>query len=309
MAAISKITATNQKIGYNLWFDTQAEEAAKFYTSLFNNSKMGRISRYPSTGQEIHGKAEGTVMVAEFEIENQHFTALNGGSDFKFNPSISFFINRETPTEIDVLWEKLIDGGEVLMALDKYPFSEHYGWLQDKFGVSWQLILARKDGDWRPPIIPSLLFVGDQCGRAEEAINFYTEIFKNSKIGNLARYEAQHKSNKEGTLMYGDFMLNGQWFAAMDSAQEHHFQFNEAISLIVSCDNQDEVDYYWNKLNKDGDPKAQQCGWLKDKFGVSWQIVPKILSEFMSGNDKKAQRTMKAMLQMKKLDIDTLTNA
>jgi len=297
----------NPKIVMNLWFDNEAEKAAQFYTSAFENSKMGRISRYGKAGQEIHGKPEGTVMVAEFTLENQRFTALNGGSQFKINPSISFFINLGSAAEIDALWNKLINGGQALMPLDKYPFSDRYGWVQDKFGTSWQLILAGKNGDWRPSIVPSLLFVGEQCGRAEEAINFYTSIFKNSKIGNLARYEAQHKPNKVGTLMYGDFMLGDQWFVAMDSVQEHHFQFNEAVSFVVNCETQEEVDHFWKTLS--ADPSAEQYGWLKDKFGVSWQIVPQILPELMRANPEKAQRTMNAMLKMKKLDIDTLKNA
>lgn len=158
-----------QKITTNLWFDTQAEEAVKFYTSIFKNSRIGRVARYPNEGQEIHGKAPGSVMTMEFWIENQQFLALNGG-----------------------------------------------------------------------PV----------------------------------------------------------------------FTFSEAVSFIINCDSQDEVDYYWEKLSEGGDEKAQVCGWLKDKFGVSWQVVPKILPELLTqANPEKAQRTMKAMLKMKKLDIETLERA
>ena len=160
---------TMQKITSNLWFDNQAEEAAKFYTSIFKNSKIGRITRYGKEGFEIHGMPEGTVMTVEFWIEEQGFLALNGGP---------------------------------------------------------------------------------------------------------------------------------------------HFKFNEAISFIVNCNTQEEVDYYWEKLSEGGDEKAQMCGWLKDKFGLSWQIVPTALPEMLNDPDpKKSQPVMKAMLQMKKIDIATLQRA
>jgi len=158
-----------QKITPFLWFDSQAEEAAKFYTSIFRNSKMGRVTRYLSEGREIHGREPGSVMVAEFQIEGQTFTALNGGPIFKLN---------------------------------------------------------------------------------------------------------------------------------------------EAISFVVNCESQEEVDHYWSKLSDGGDPKAQQCGWLKDRFGVSWQIVPTILVKMLGDKDReKANRVMRAMLGMKKMDIAALEQA
>jgi len=158
-----------QKITPFLWFDSQAEEAAKFYTSIFRNSKMGRVTRYPNEGQEVHGREPGSVMVAEFEIEGQTFTALNGGPLFKFNESISF---------------------------------------------------------------------------------------------------------------------------------------------VVNCQSQEEVDHYWNRLSEGADPKAQQCGWLKDRFGVSWQIVPTILTKMLGDKDReKANRVMRAMLGMKKMNIAELEKA
>ncbi|MFF2456864.1 VOC family protein [Peribacillus simplex] len=158
-----------QKITTNLWFDTQAEEAAKFYTSIFGNSKIGRITRYGNEGNQIHGKQEGSVMTVEFELEGLAFVALNGGPQFKFT---------------------------------------------------------------------------------------------------------------------------------------------EAISFIIHCEDQEDVDYYWGKLSEGGDEKAQVCGWLKDRFGVSWQIVPAELTEMVNDpNPEKSERLMKALLQMKKIDIKTLKQA
>ena len=147
--------------------------------------------------------------------------------------------------------------------------------------------------------------------QAEEAANFYTSIFKNSKIGNITRYGKEgHEihGRRAGTVMTVDFEIEGQKYVALNGGPI--FKFNEAISFQVHCETQKEVDYYWEKLSESGDEKAQQCGWLKDKYGVSWQIVPKVLSELVGDpNSEKSQRAMKAMLQMKKIDIEGLKKA
>ena len=122
------------------------------------------------------------------------------------------------------------------MPLDKYPFSERYGWLQDKYGLSWQLILSNPEGEERPFIVPSLMFVGKVCGKAEESTNFYMSVFKNSRRGIVAHYPKGMEPDKEGTIMFTDFMIENQWFAAMDSARAHNFAFNEATSFMVYCD-------------------------------------------------------------------------
>jgi len=146
---------------------------------------------------------------------------------------------------------------------------------------------------------------------AEEAVRFYTSIFKKSKIGNIARYgEAGYEihGRRPGTVMTIEFELNGQTFTALNGGPV--FKFNEAISFQVLCKTQKEIDYYWSKLSKGGDEKAQQCGWLKDKYGVSWQIVPTVLGEMLQDKDARiSDNVMKALLQMKKLDINTLTRA
>jgi predicted 3-demethylubiquinone-9 3-methyltransferase (glyoxalase superfamily) len=146
---------------------------------------------------------------------------------------------------------------------------------------------------------------------AEEAVEVYTSIFKKSKIGRIARYsDAGYEihGKRAGTVMTIEFELNGQAFTALNAGPV--FKFNEAISFQVSCKSQDEVDYYWEKLSEGGDEKAQQCGWLKDKFGVSWQIVPAIIGKMVADEDvKRANRVMQAVLQMKKLDIKTLEKA
>ncbi|MGH7196401.1 MAG: VOC family protein [Candidatus Saccharimonadales bacterium] len=302
-----------QKITPNLWFDNQAEEAAQLYTSVFDGA-VGKVTRYPETGQKITGQTPGTVMTVEFEIKGQGFIALNAGPVFKLNPSISFIVNfdpsqvENAREKLDAAWKKLSEGGTPLMALDKYPFSEHYGWIQDKYGVSWRLMLTSPEGEPRPFIIPSLMFVGDKCGKAEESINFYLSVFKDTKQGQIARYPAGMEPEKEGTVMFADFMLENQWFAAMDSAQEHNFTFNEAVSFIVNCKDQEEVDYYWEKLS--AVPESEQCGWLKDKYGVSWQIIPVALPRLLEDSGtERSNRAMEAMLKMKKIDIKGLEKA
>jgi predicted 3-demethylubiquinone-9 3-methyltransferase (glyoxalase superfamily) len=153
------------------------------------------------------------------------------------------------------------------------------------------------------------MFVGKNVGKAEKATDFYLASFKDSRRGQLVRYgKGSDTGDKEGTVMFTDFMLEGQWFAAMDSAYDHKFQFNEAISLMVKCEDQKEIDQYWSKLS--ADPKAEQCGWLKDKWGVSWQVTPKAMDRMMSkGTPEQIARVTQAFLPMKKFDIATLQRA
>ncbi len=295
------------KITPHLWFDTQAKEATAFYVSLFPNSKIENITVIPDT-------PSGDCDIVSFKLAGQDFMAISAGPIFKLNPSISFFLNFDPSSDasakenLSKTWEKLTEGGKVLMPLQEYPFSKWYGWIQDKYGVSWQLILTNPDGDKRPFIVPSLLFVGAVCGKSEEATEFYMSIFRNSKRGQISRYPKGMEPDKEGSVMFTDFSLGGQWFVAMDSAHKHDFSFNEAVSFIVNCDTQDEIDYYWGKLS--AVPESEQCGWLKDKYGVSWQIVPSMMNELIgSGDSEKTKRVTQAFLKMKKFDIQALKDA
>lgn len=294
----------HQRISPFLWFDNNAEEAVNFYVSVFKNSKINVVTRYGAAGAKASGQQEGSVMTLSFQIEGQEFVAINGGPVFQITPSISFFVNCATAQEVNTLWEKLSEGGAVMMELDKYPFSERYGWIQDKFGVSWQLILP----DRNQKIAPCLMFTGSQHKKAEEAINFYTSIFKNSDIIQLERYTADQ--GPEGAVIHSKFLLDGQEFTAMDSHMPLPHDFNPAISLVVNCENQEEIDYFWEKLSEGGDERAQQCGWLQDKFGLSWQIIPAAWDEIMRDSDTgKSERAMQAVLQMKKIDIKTILKA
>jgi predicted 3-demethylubiquinone-9 3-methyltransferase (glyoxalase superfamily) len=295
-----------QKIIPHLWFDTQAEEAVAFYTSVFKGGKKGAVTHYTDEGFEIHHMKAGTVLTAEFEIEGLRMIALNGGPIFTFTPAISFTLVCPTKADVDEVWNKLSAGGEALMPLDAYPFSERYGWIKDKFGLTWQVIYQP---DAKRELFPSLLYVGPVAGKAEEAMKLYTQTFKNSKIGAINRYGAGQAPDREGSVMYADFMLEGQKFSAMDSAHPAHaFNFNEAVSLLVQCDDQKEIDRLWSALS--AVPESEQCGWIKDRFGVSWQIAPKGMAEMLNASDKAAaNRAMAAMLSMKKIDIAALKKA
>ncbi len=182
-----------QKITPYLWFDHQAETAINFYVSLFQNSKINSIHPFKSDRPEYDGE----VLTMDFQLEGQRFMALNGGPAFTFSPAVSFFVFCDTEEEINRLWQKLTENGTEMMALDRYPFSERYGWIQDRFGISWQLILSSNP----QKIVPCFLFVGEQHGKAETAIHFYTSIFKDSKVTRLERYEAGDEG-VQGTIKH-----------------------------------------------------------------------------------------------------------
>jgi predicted 3-demethylubiquinone-9 3-methyltransferase (glyoxalase superfamily) len=158
-----------------------------------------------------------------------------------------------------------------------------------------------------PRITPCLWF----DNQAEEAVRFYASIFKNSKIGKITRYGKEGfeiHGRPEGSVMTVEFEINGQAFTTLNGGPI--FKFNESVSFQVPCETQEEVDYYWEKLTPGGDEKAQQCGWLKDKYGLSWQVFPKVMSELVGDPySEKSQRAMKAMLQMKKIDLEQLKRA
>jgi len=289
-----------RKIVPNLWYDTQAAEAAAYYTKLFADSEV--VSR-----AVMEDTPSGTAELFTITLAGQEYMLLNGGPFFKFTPAISFLIGCRTSEEVDALWKRLNDGGTVFMPLDKYPFSERYGWTSDRFGLSWQ-VMHVGDGEIREFITPFLMFVGDLYGKCQEAIDFYTTVFRDARVDEVVRYGEGEDPDKAGNVKLAYFTLEGQGFAAMESGYEHDFTFNEAVSFVVNCDTQEEVDYYWDKLS--ADPEAEQCGWLKDKYRVSWQIVPAVLDQMMLDPDRvKVNRLTQALLKMKKLDLAELVRA
>lgn len=291
----------------HLWFDYQALDAVDLYVSTFPDSRIVQTTTLRDT-------PSGDCEIVSFELCGQPFMAINGGPLFKFNPSISFLLNfdpskfPDAAARLDSCWETLSDGGTALIPVGEVPFSQRYGWIEDRFGVSWQLMLTEPQNDPRPFIVPFLMFVGDVYGKAEEASNYYRNIFSQSHAGSLVYHPAESSSQSANTVMFSDFVVAGTWLAAMDSDYPHDFEFNEAISFLISCSDQNEIDYYWDRLS--GVAEAEQCGWLKDKFGVSWQVTPAIMDEMLAkGSQVQIDRLTQAGLAMKKLDVATLTAA
>lgn len=280
-----------------IWFNGNAQQAAQFYKSVFKNTKIGTTTYY---GPAMH-LPKGTVLTITLFIEGREFMLLNAGAEFKPNPSISFFINCKTAKEVKDYYAKLSPGGTVLMALAKYPFSDLYAWVADKYGVSWQIMLAPKI---KRKIVPSLLFTGNNVARAEEALAFYKKTFKNMKIIQTAKYPQGQAP--DGALLFSRFTLEGNDMSLMSGVGNHQFTFSEGVSIVVTCKDQKEIDYFWETLSTGGEKSV--CGWLKDKFGVSWQINHPDFDK-MAKNPAGFDKAMQAVLTMTKLDMQAIKDA
>ena len=288
-----------QKIVPHLWFDTQAKEAARFYVDAF-----GGGSKILQEGT-IDDTPTGSVDTVSLQILGLEFIFLSAGPGFTITPAISFMVSCGSPEEVDALWAKLSDGGTVMMELGEYPFSPRFGWVQDRFGVSWQLSFVAGTLPLQR-VTPMLMYTGDAAGKAEEAIARYAAVFGGS-AGGAMRYGPDEAPDREGTIKFISFELLGVQFAAMDSAHTHAFTFTEAVSLMVRCETQDEIDRYWTLS---ANPEAEQCGWLQDAYGVSWQVVPASLDAMLlGGTPEQRERVTGAFLSMKKFDIALLEAA
>lgn len=292
-----------QKIVPHLWFDQNIRDVAEFYAETFPNTHVSGGSSNPETGEEI---------TIEIDIEGYLLALINGGPHTIPNPSISFFLNfdgsqrDDAQGELKALWEKLTKDGEVLMPLDQYAFSKLYGWVTDRYGFNWQLMLTNPDNPPRPFVVPSLMFCGEAQGKATEAVDAYVEIFDDSTLGNRVTYGAMGAAPDKNSpdaipqhsdVAYSDFQLAGQRFTAMDSGTAQPFTSNFGVSLMLLVDDQPELDRYWNELT--AVPEKEQCGWLEDKYGVAWQIAPENLPLLLS-----RPQGFENMLKMKKLIID-----
>lgn len=292
-----------QKIIPNLWFDHTAAEAVQFYTSAFPDSSVVATQYYPHEGLlDFQEEFAGKELMIEFTVAGYHLIAINAGSEFAPTPSLSLMVNfdpsRDPAAEqhLDELWNALSDGGQALMPLQSYDFSPHYGWIQDRYGFSWQLILSNPAGEPRPTIVPNLLFGGGVQNQAAEASAYYRSVFPGSRAGAEVRYLQQTGPAAPGSVMFSDIEVFGQWFALMDAAVDQDFSFTSAVSLMVECDDQAEIDQYWTALS--AIPEAEQCGWCTDRFGVSWQIIPANMGDLM-----KTPGAFPKMLAMRKIDI------
>lgn len=267
----------------------KVSEAATFYLDVFEEGTVLQTSTF----------------VIQLQLFGQRLMLLNDGPQSMPNPAISFMVMSDTAEETARYWSRLVEDGKVMMPLDSYPWSVKYGWVQDKYGVSWQLYTGEKGGSAQK-ICPTLMFTGDKAGKAEEAIGFYTELYPQSAVQGILKYGEGEGDNTD-FVKHAQFDIKGYTLMGMDSSAEHGFGFNDAVSLVVECDNQAEIDNYWEQLSADGGREVA-CGWVTDKYGVSWQVIPRILGELMT-DPARAQRVMGALMKMKKLIIADLENA
>jgi predicted 3-demethylubiquinone-9 3-methyltransferase (glyoxalase superfamily) len=295
----------NHEILPCIWLDDRAEEAAAFYVGAFPGGRVTATSRYPESFDLPGGRPRGGVLTVELELGGRRFTLLNGGPGFVPNPSVSFFVHADDAAAAGRTFAALGDRGRVLMPLDAYPWSERYGWVQDRFGVSWQVMAGRREGA-RATIVPCLMFAGAQHGRAEEAMRAYASIFPGGRVLDVSRYAPGE--GPEGKVKHGRFVLADQDMVAMDSHLAHGITFSEGVSLQVMCEDQATIDAYWAALGEGG--KHGPCGWLADRFGLSWQVVPTRIGWWLADGDAAARdRAFRAMIGMGKLDVATLEGA
>ncbi|ALC06186.1 hypothetical protein CDES_08970 [Corynebacterium deserti GIMN1.010] len=296
-----------QKFIPSIWCPGTADEAAAFYQDAFSDFPGGveilETVRYPEEGLlDFQQPLAGKTLTIDLSIAGFRFTLVNAGEEFTPNPSISFMLIFDTIRDPqarehqDGVWEKLLAGGSELMPIGKYPFSPRYGWVQDKFGVSWQLIQSAPEEQAGPSVITSLMFGGAAQNKAVEAQEFYVKVFPNSAIGPRAPYGEPTGPATAEAVSFSQFQLDGEWVFAMDSGVEQDFSFTEGVSLIYEAHGQEELDAIWDALS--AVPEAEACGWLKDKFGVSWQIVPDNMAELMS-----KPGAYEKLMEMKKIMI------
>lgn len=292
-----------QRIIPNLWFDHTAAQAADFYTSIFPNARIVTTQYYPSDHlPDFQREFAGQPLAVEFEIDGYRLAGINAGPEFPINPSVSLMLNFDPSRDaaardhLDALWAALSAGGRVLMPLGEYPFSPRYGWVADRYGVSWQLIVTNPEGEPRPFVMPTMLFGAGAQNRAGEAIDRYASVFPGARVGSLSRYPEPTGPARAGSIQFADIELLGQWFALMDAGADQDSSFTCGVSLMIECADQAEIDYYWSQLSEV--PDAEQCGWCADRFGLSWQVVPANLDDLM-----RNPGAYDKLMAMKKLDI------
>lgn len=293
-----------QRIVPNIWTNRAADEAADFYLAAFPEARIVEKTKYPQDGLlDFQREFAGKTLSITLEISGYQITLINAGDEVTPTPAISFFLNFDPAFRIDArgdldrVWQSLVEGGTVLMELGEYPFSQRYGWIQDKFGVNWQIMLTDPEGEPRPFVVPNLMFSGDAQNRAGDAVDFYRSVLPESTLGTRVNYpEAQGPVTTE-SVMFSDFKAYGEWIAAMDSGVEQPFTFSPGVSLQVNVSGQKELDRIWAGLS--AVPEAEQCGWLTDRYGVSWQVTPDNLAELMERPGAYGR-----LMEMKKIQID-----
>ncbi|WP_080794293.1 VOC family protein [Corynebacterium pacaense] len=283
-----------------IWCQGTADEMAQFYLDAFSTVPGGAevLARrtYPETGLlDFQRPLAGKTLTVQLRIGNMEMTLINAGGEFTPNPSIGIMLNfdpsvdKRAARNLDAVWDSLAPGGRILIERAEYPFSPRYGWVEDRFGVSWQFILTRPEGDPRPFAMISLLFPSGARGDLARAERLWTSVIPASEIGRSVE--------EQGAVVFSEFRLGGQWLTAMDSTAGENYPFTPGVSMMYTAHGQAEIDRVWEALS--AVPDAEQCGWLCDEFGVSWQIVPDNMEQLL---DRPGGFTR--MLEMKKIEID-----
>ena len=265
------------------WMNGTAPAAARFYQQVFTDTQI--VDENP--------------MVVVIHSAGQQFMFLDAGPKFKINASISIYVHFTDEEELTASWDKLMEEGVAHVALGSYDWSPKFGWVEDKYGINWQMGLGKPE-DVEMKFSPFFTFTGQTFGRAEEAVGYYTSIFPDSGVRGILKQRHVPEAEKE-TVLHAQFTLCNQVFMAIDSAFQHPFQFDEGVSLVINCADQKEIDFFWENLTLGGE--ESMCGWLKDKFGVRWQVVPFNIGQLMH---EKGNKAMEALLSMRKIDMDLL---
>lgn len=289
------------KIVPNIWCNGNARELAEFYSEVFRNTRIIGSQQYPTEGlPDFQKDMAGKDVTVDFEIDGLPITLINADDTYRPNPALGFMVNfdpaqfEDAEEYLNQAYELLKEGGRVLMELGEYPFSKRYAWVEDRAGVSWQLIMTRPENDPRPHIIPAFMFCGQAQGKCAEAVDYWCETIPGSQVGQRVPYP----HNDE--VMFSEFQLAGQWFTAMDSGVPQDFSFVGGAALLINAKDQEEIDYLWSMLAE----QEQPCGWCVDKFGVAWEIIPENFGELMQHPD-----SYQAMMGMKKIVIADFPNA
>jgi predicted 3-demethylubiquinone-9 3-methyltransferase (glyoxalase superfamily) len=269
------------KITPCLWFEYSAKEAVEFYCETFRNSFI----------------IESSELSVKFSLNNIEFVALNKSPNSTINDTISFSVYCGGEWEIERLYSVFSQGGEVIMPLGPYPFARKYAWVKDKFGVSWQLDVDPINNPQN--IVPSVMFVNDHAPKLKEAINFYHGIFpKPMMLFEVAYPPEIHMP--EGCLRFAQHKLNGYIFNFMSNHERQESESNESVSFTVWCKDQEDINHYWNALNSKAS-KIGKFGWLQDKYGLWWQILPNNLGALL-----KDKENLQKLMQMEKINLADL---
>jgi len=271
------------------------------YPCIWTNHQNAEMSAVYGGAFDCLSVLSSTPFVTELALGDYRMLLLDGGDKFSPNPSISIFIKMTDKAALQKAWDKLTEGAKVMMPLQAWPWSPMYGWVKDRFNVSWQLFWEEKaEEDF--VLSPCLMYVGDNAGKTKDAMDFYCSMFKPSVINGVTYY-GEGGGDVASYINHAEFTLGNNLLMAMDSSHMHGFDFSEGISLVVPCKNQEEIDHYWASLTNGGAESI--CGWLKDRYGVSWQIVSANIGILMS-DQEKAPKIFERILKMKKIIVADL---